>query len=96
MLSQPEGWEPSALETDSTTLWDGTLVQVGKSTEPRSDLLARFRATLGIVTLTIVVIALSGGVVVTQSALLPIQKAHQGRQPYRSHRTHGRARAAFA
>jgi signal transduction histidine kinase len=74
VLSQPEGWEPSALETDSTTLWDGTLVQVGKSTEPRSDLLARFRATLGIVTLTIVVIGLSGGVVVTQSALLPIRR----------------------
>jgi signal transduction histidine kinase len=74
VLSQPEGWEPSALETDSTTLWDGTLVQVGKSTEPRTDLLARFRATLGIVTLTIVVIALSGGVVVTQSALLPIRR----------------------
>jgi signal transduction histidine kinase len=73
VLSQPEGWEPSALETDSTTLWDGTLVQVGKSTEPRSDLLARFRATLGVVTLTIVLIALSGGVVVTQSALLPIR-----------------------
>jgi signal transduction histidine kinase len=74
VLSQPEGWEPSALETDSTTLWDGTLVQVGKSTEPRSDLLARFRATLGVVTLTIVLIALSGGVVVTQSALLPIRR----------------------
>jgi signal transduction histidine kinase len=74
VLSQPEGWELSALETDSTTLWDGTLVQVGKSTEPRSDLLARFRATLGIVTLMIVVIALSGGVVVTQSALLPIRR----------------------
>jgi signal transduction histidine kinase len=74
VLSQPEGWELSALETDSTTLWDGTLVQVGKSTEPRNDLLARFRATLGIVTLMIVVIALSGGVVVTQSALLPIRR----------------------
>jgi signal transduction histidine kinase len=74
VLSQPEGWEPSALETDSTTLWDGTLVQVGKSTEPRTDLLARFRATLGVVTLTIVLIALGGGVVVTQSALLPIRR----------------------
>ena len=35
----------------SATLADGTLVQVGKSTEARDDLLARFRATLGIVTL---------------------------------------------
>ena len=35
VLSQPEGWEPSALETASVQLSDGTLVQVGKSTEAR-------------------------------------------------------------
>ncbi len=46
---------PSKLEIVSATLADGTLVQVGKSTEARDDLLARFRATLGIVTLLIVV-----------------------------------------
>jgi signal transduction histidine kinase len=74
VLSQPEGWDPSAVESDSLVLGDGTLVQVGKSTELRSDLLARFRATLGVVTLSIVVIALSGGFVVTQSALLPIRR----------------------
>ena len=34
---------------------------VGKSTEAREDLLARFRAALGLVTLLIVVIALTGG-----------------------------------
>ena len=50
-------------------LGDGTLVQVGKSTEARDDLLARFRATLGIVTLSIVVIALAAGWLATQSAL---------------------------
>ena len=38
-----------------------TLVQVGKSTEQRDDILARFRAALGIVTLTIVIVALTGG-----------------------------------
>jgi signal transduction histidine kinase len=74
VLSQPEGWDPSAVESESLVLGDGTLVQVGKSTELRSDLLARFRATLGVVTLSIVVIALSGGFVVTQSALLPIRR----------------------
>jgi ATP-dependent Zn protease len=60
VLSQPEGWEPSALETTSLRLGDGTLVQVGKSTEARQDLLARFRAALGLVTLSIVVVALAG------------------------------------
>jgi signal transduction histidine kinase len=74
VLSQPEGWDPSALETGSLRLWDGTLVQVGKSTDARDDLLSRFRAALGLVTLSMVVIALTGGLVVTRSALLPIRR----------------------
>jgi signal transduction histidine kinase len=77
VLSQPEGWDPSALETGSLRLWDGTLVQVGKSTDARDDLLARFRAALGVVTLSIVVIALTGGLVATRSALLPIRRLTQ-------------------
>ena len=74
VLSQPEGWEPSALETASLRLGDGTLVQVGKSTDDRDDVLARFRAVLGIVTLSIVLLAIGGGLVATQSALLPIRR----------------------
>jgi signal transduction histidine kinase len=74
VLSQPQGWEPSKIETASVRLWDGTLVQVGKSTEAREDLLARFRAALGVVTLSIVIIALAGGFVVTQSALQPVRR----------------------
>jgi signal transduction histidine kinase len=74
VLSQPESWDPQQLETASLQLWDGTLVQVGKSTEVRDDLLARFRAVLGMVTLTVVVIALAGGFVVTQSAIAPIRR----------------------
>ena len=61
VLSQPEGWDVTALETGSIRLADGTLVQVGKSTEARDDLLARFRAALGLVTLSIVIVALTGG-----------------------------------
>src|SRR5438128_8783180 len=57
VLSQPQGWDPSSLETASAQLWDGTLVQVGKSTEARQDLLSRFRAALAIVTLAIVLAA---------------------------------------
>jgi signal transduction histidine kinase len=49
-------------------------VQVGKSTEAREDLLARFRAALGLVTLSIVLIALTGGALATQSALKPIRQ----------------------
>src|SRR5689334_19249836 len=49
VLSNPEGWDPAKLETVSAQLSDGTLVQVGKSTEARDDLLARFRAALGLV-----------------------------------------------
>ena len=49
-------------------------MQVGKSTEARDDLLARFRAALGLVTLSIVVIALTGGWLATQSALFPIRR----------------------
>jgi signal transduction histidine kinase len=74
VLSNPEGWDPSKLETVSARLDDGTLVQVGKSTEAREDLLARFRAALGLVTLLIVVIALTGGWLATQSAIMPIRR----------------------
>jgi signal transduction histidine kinase len=74
VLSSPDGWDPTTLETASVRLPNGTLVQVGKSTEARQDLLARFRAALGIVTLLIVVTALTGGWLVTQSALSPLRR----------------------
>src|SRR5882672_6804694 len=74
VLSNPEGWDPSSLELVSASLPDGTLVQVGKSTEAREDLLARFRAVLGVVTLLIVPVALTGGWLATQSALFPIRR----------------------
>jgi signal transduction histidine kinase len=69
-----DGWDPATLESATLSLADGTLVEVGKSTEAREDLLARFRATLGLVTVSIAVIALTGGWLATQSALLPIRR----------------------
>jgi signal transduction histidine kinase len=74
VLSQPQGWNLASLETASIRLADGTLVQVGKSTEARDDLLSRFRAALGLVTLSIVIVALTGGALATQSALKPIRE----------------------
>jgi signal transduction histidine kinase len=72
--SQPEGWDEGSLETGEIRLSDGTLLQVGKSTDLRDDVLARFRAALGLVTLSIFIIALTGGALATQSALAPIRK----------------------
>ena len=91
VLSNPEGWDPSTLETGSLRLLDGTLVVVGKSTEARQDLLARFRAALGLVTLLIVVIALTGGFVVTRSATQPIRRLTEAfRRVIRTGRTDAR------
>jgi signal transduction histidine kinase len=77
LLSMPEGWDANTLETGRLRLRDGTLVEVGKSSEARRDLLARFRATLGLVTLSIVIVALSGGWLATQSAIQPIRRLTQ-------------------
>jgi signal transduction histidine kinase len=91
VLSDSDDWDPTRLETASVQLADGTLVQVGKSTEAREALLARFRAALGLVTLSIVVIALTGGWLVTQSALFPIRRLTQAvRQIIRTGRTNAR------
>lgn len=91
VLSMPDGWDPSTLETASLRLADGTLVQVGKSTEARRDLLARFRAVLGIVTLSIVFVALAGGILATRSAVVPIRRLTQAvRRIIRTGRTDAR------
>jgi signal transduction histidine kinase len=58
-------------------------------------LLARFRATLGVVTLLIVVIALTGGWLATQSALSPIRRLTQAVQRIiQTGRTNARVPAA--
>jgi signal transduction histidine kinase len=74
VLSMPDGWNPELLETASLQLPNGAVVQVGKSTEARRDLLSRFRTALALVTLFIVAIGLAGGWLVTQAALEPIRR----------------------
>jgi heavy metal sensor kinase len=63
---------PARLEVASARLIDGTLLQVGKSTESREELLARFRTVTLLVTIAIVLTGLAGGVLVTRSTLQPI------------------------
>jgi signal transduction histidine kinase len=61
------------LEIASVLLADGTVFQVGMSTERRKDLLVRFRRILLLDLLSILVIALAGGAVLTTSALRPVR-----------------------
>jgi signal transduction histidine kinase len=77
VLSDPEGWDPARLELESARLGDGTLVQVGKSSEARDDLLARLRLALGLVTLVIIAVGLAGGWIATESAMSPIRRLTQ-------------------
>jgi signal transduction histidine kinase len=74
VLSMPDGWNEDLLETASLQLPNGAVVQVGKSTEARRDLLSRFRTALALVTLFIVGVGLAGGWLVTQAALEPIRR----------------------
>jgi signal transduction histidine kinase len=74
VVSMPDGWNQDQLETASLQLPDGAVVQVGKSTEARHDLLSRFRTALALVTLFIVGVGLAGGWVVTEAALQPIRR----------------------
>jgi signal transduction histidine kinase len=62
------------LEVASLRLWDGTIIQVGKSTEGRDELLAYFREVTGFVSLAVILIGVAGGIALTRSALQPIHQ----------------------
>jgi signal transduction histidine kinase len=63
-----------ALEVATIRLPDGTLLQVGKSTEERADILARFRAQAVLITAVLGLIGVLGGAVLTRSALVPVRR----------------------
>ncbi|HEY7509526.1 MAG TPA: ATP-binding protein [Vicinamibacteria bacterium] len=63
----------NVLEIASTRLPDGTLFQVGKSTERRAELLARYRGTLLAAFLSVALLAVAGGYALTHSALRPLR-----------------------
>jgi len=60
-------------EVASVRLPDGTLFQVGKSSEVRADILARFRAAAALVFLSTLVLAVAGGMALTRWALAPLR-----------------------
>ena len=61
------------LEVASVRLPNGILFQVGRTTERRSELLARFRRVLLLDFASIIVIGLIGGALLTVSALQPVR-----------------------
>jgi signal transduction histidine kinase len=62
-----------ALEIASMALGDGTLLQVGRSTRARREVLERFRDLLGTVLLVTILLALAVGTVLTRRALRPVR-----------------------
>ena len=70
----PSGSRAARLEVASARLPGGTLLQVGKSTENREELLARFRTIVTLVSVAIVLIGLAGGILVTRRTLEPIHR----------------------
>jgi signal transduction histidine kinase len=72
-VSVPGRGNAKALEVVSLLLPDGTLVQVGKSTESRDELLAHYRAALFTVLTAIVLIGLVGGAALTRWTMRPIR-----------------------
>ena len=67
------GDDGDLIEILSVRLSDGTVFQVGKSTERRSDLLRRFRQVLLFNLASILAIGLVGGAVLTALALQPVR-----------------------
>ena len=63
----------SVLEVASTRLGDGTLFQVGRSSDARDELLGHFRSRVLLVLASILTIAVLGGAVLTWIGLAPVR-----------------------
>lgn len=64
----------ASLEVQSVRFRDGTLFQVGKSTENRREILRRFRTIVGWIVIPALVVALIGGSFLTSRALRPVRE----------------------
>jgi signal transduction histidine kinase len=82
------------LEVASARLYDGTIIQVGKSNETRRALLRQFRVIVGWVSAIALIIGVLGGLVLTRSTLQPIDNLiHVVRNIIRTGRTNERVPA---
>jgi signal transduction histidine kinase len=62
----------AVLELATDRLFDGSILQVGKTNEIRLALLRKFQVIVGLVSLATLVIGIGGGLVLTRSTLQPI------------------------
>lgn len=62
----------AVLELASARLFDGSILQVGKTNEIRLALLRKFQVIVGLVSLATLVVGIGGGLVLTRSTLQPI------------------------
>jgi signal transduction histidine kinase len=72
--SIPGSWEALGFEVASARLPDGTVFEVGKSSEARADILARFRAGAALAFAAVVLFALAGAALATRTALRPLRR----------------------
>jgi signal transduction histidine kinase len=70
----PRRGTAEVLEVASAFLPDGTLVQVGKSNETRSELLARFRTVLSTAIVFVVLVGVVGGALLTRYTMQPLRQ----------------------
>lgn len=73
-MEAPADDRPATLEVASARMPDGAVLQVGKSTESRDDLLARFRQVLLLVTGIVLATGFVGGLVLARSAMQPVRR----------------------
>ena len=79
-LGNGEGWRivpargaPVRLEVAGERMWDGTILQVGRTTLSRERLLREVRALLGAVLVSVVLLGLAGGGALTWQAFKPVR-----------------------
>ena len=64
--------ERAVLEVATARLYDGTVLQVGKSNEIRVALLRKFQWIIGAVSIVTLVVGIAGGLILTRSTVQPI------------------------
>ena len=80
-LELPAGEEDERVEIAVRRLSDSSVLQVGKSTDERDDVLERVVITFAIVTLPVILLGLAGGVWLTRRALRPIRDLTHALRP---------------
>jgi signal transduction histidine kinase len=64
----------TTIEVVSRELWDGTIIQVGRTTAGRERVLSDIRRIFGVLLVAILTAGLAGGVALTRQALLPLRQ----------------------